>query len=98
MHGARETATIKDPRLKKGAVSEMIARIETGIGTVLAIEGEAKTEMGTGAAVSGHVAIMVIPIGTAIVGKSETRNVSVQLFDKIHEKYRILIIDIFIQL
>lgn len=82
MHGVRETATIKDPRLKKGAASEMIAgtEIETGTGTVLVIEGEAKTETGTEAAVLGHVVIMaILLIGTAIVGKIERRNVSVQL-------------------
>lgn len=76
VHGARETAMIKDPRLKIGVASEMIARTETEIGIVMAIEGEVKTETGTGAAVSGHVAIMAIPIGIVIVGKIEIRNVS----------------------
>lgn len=83
VHGVRETAAIKDPRLKTiGAASEMIAETETetGTGIVLAIEGEAETETETGAAVSGHVAIMVILIGTAIVVKIEMRSVSVQLF------------------
>lgn len=87
VHGVRETAVIKDPRLETiGAASEMIAgtEIETGTGTVLAIEGEAETETETGAAVSGHVAIMEILIGTAIVVKIEMlRSVSVQLFDTI---------------
>lgn len=93
MHGARETATIKDPRLKIGLASEMIVRTETkiGIGIVLAIEGGAETETGTGAAVLGHVVIMVIPIGIVIVGKIEIRNVSVHLFNKIYERYRIFI-------
>jgi len=82
VHGVRGTATIKDPRLKIGVASEMIAGIETeiGIGIVMAIEGEAKTEMGTEAAVLGHVVIMVIPIGIASVDKM--RNVRVNLFDK----------------
>jgi hypothetical protein len=98
--GARETATIQDLRLEKGVASEMIAGTgtETGTGIALVIEGEAETEMGTGAVVSGHVAIMVTPpIGIAIVGRTEIRNVSVQLFDMIHERY-ISITDIFIQL
>lgn len=79
----RETATIKDPRLKTGVASEMIVGIETEtkIGIVMAIEGEAKTETGTGAAVSGHVVIMAIPIGIAIVGKIKMRNVRVHLFN-----------------
>ena len=82
----RGTATIKDLRLKRGVASEMIAEIETetGIGIVMAIEGEAKTEMGTEAAVLGHDVIMVIPIGIAIVDKIEIRNVRIHLFDKIY--------------
>lgn len=94
----RETATIKDPRLKIGVASEMIAgtETETGTGIVLVIEGEAETETGTGAAVLGHVAIMVIPIGTVIVGKIEIRNVSVQLFNTVrYIKRDISITDIF---
>lgn len=84
VHGAREIILpIKAPRLKIGVASEMIAGIETetGIGIVLAIEGEVERETGTGAVVSGHVAIMVIPIGIVIVGKIEIRNVSIQLFN-----------------
>lgn len=81
MLGARETVTIKDPRLKIGVASEMIAGTEIGTGIVLATEGGAETETETGAAVSGHVAIMAIPIGIVIVGRIEMRNVSVQLFN-----------------
>jgi len=79
----KETVTIKDPHLKKGAASEMIVETETGTGIVMVIEGEAETEMETGAAVLDHVVIMAILIGIAIVGKIETRNVSVRLFDTI---------------
>lgn len=72
--GAREIATTKDHRSRIGAASETIAKKESGL--ALATEEGAKTEKGTGAAVSDHVAIMVTPIGNEIVGKIKTRNVS----------------------
>lgn len=75
--GVRETATTKDHRSRKEVASETIA--ERGSGIATAIEEGAKTETGTGAAVSDLVAITAIPIGSEVVGKIKTRNVSVQL-------------------
>jgi len=75
--GARETATKKDHRSKIEVVSETIAERESGIAT--ATEEGAKKEMATKAAVSDPVAIMAIPIGSEVVDKIKTRNVSIQL-------------------
>lgn len=74
--GAKETAVIKDQRLRTGVASVM-TEIETEIGTATVTE---KTEME--AAVLDRVVITAILVGSAIARKTDrvqTQNVNVTL-------------------